>query len=128
LSDVPDGPTTVRAAEGVVEPIPRRPFEPKLKSMPPVDEAIVSGLTPFVPLTARVAIGVDVPIPTFPPASIEKYEALDDDATLKIVFEDPEVPRTLKVMVDDVALTPRTVPLSMRVEVPRLVAVSQRVA
>ena len=89
---------------------------------------MVRGLNPLVPLIAREAIGVDDPIPTLPLASTERKEAFDDEATLKMVLVDPATPRTLKATVDEVALTPRTVPLSIRVEVPRVVAESQRVA
>ena len=49
-----------------------------------------------------------------------------EDATLNGLT--PERPCTLKVTVDDVALIPATVPLSRRVEVPSVVAESQRVA
>jgi hypothetical protein len=55
-------------------------------------------------------------------------EAPVEDATLNglstVVVDDC----TLKAKVDDVALTPVTTPLSMIVEVPSVVAVSQRVA
>jgi hypothetical protein len=40
----------------------------------------------------------------------------------------PAVPCILKVTEDDVALMPNTVPLSSKVEVPSVVAESQRVA
>jgi hypothetical protein len=55
-----------------------------------------------------------------------KNEALDDEATLKISAI-PFVPRTLKLMVDDVALIPAITPLSRNVEVPIVVGDSQRV-
>ena len=124
----PRVPATPRLYPGVVEPIPSLPLAAKLNKIAPVDEAMVRGLTPLVPRTAREAIGVDDPIPTLPLASTERKEAFDEEATLKMVLVDPDTPRTLKATVEEVALTPRTVPLSIRVEVPRVVAESQRVA
>ena len=121
-------PVIAKVLTGVDEPIPKFPLAAKLNKIAPVDEAMVRGLTPLVPRTAREAIGVDVPIPTLPLASTERKEAFDEEATLKMVLVDPATPRTLKATVEEVALTPRTVPLSIRVEVPRVVAESQRVA
>ena len=63
-----------------------------------------------------------------PLEATEKKEDPVDDAMLKSVFVEPGVPCTLKVTVDDVAPTPSTVPLSMSVEVPRVLLVAQRVA
>jgi hypothetical protein len=63
-----------------------------------------------------------------PLESILKNEEPVDDATLKMSFVEPDTPCTLKATVDDVALIPATTPLSISVEVPRVVAVNQRVA
>ena len=93
-----------------------------------VEASVEVPVTPSVPATPSVYPGVDDPIPTLPLASTERKEAFDEEATLKMVLVDPATPRTLKATVEEVALTPRTVPLSIRVEVPRVVAESQRVA
>ena len=52
----------------------------------------------------------------------------DEEATLRMSFVEPDTPRMLKATVDDVALIPATVPLSISVEVPSVVDVNQRVA
>jgi hypothetical protein len=56
-----------------------------------------------------------------------KNEAPVDEATLKMSLVDPDVPCTLKATVDEVALIPATVPLSIIVPAPRVFAVTQRV-
>ena len=121
---------TEKPYAGVVDEIPTRPFEAMLKNEAPVEVATARRLVvaPAVPCTVKSDIGVDDPIPTFPFARTLKNDVLVDEATLKISLVEPATPRTLKVTVDDVALTPSTVPLSIRVDVPRVVAVSQRVA
>jgi hypothetical protein len=68
------------------------------------------------------------PVVTRPVGAIEKKVVPVDDATLKIVLADPDVPWILKEIDDDVAPTPSTVPLSIRVDVPRVLLVAQRVA
>ncbi len=77
-------------------------------------------------MSERDATGVELPIPTFPLARIVKRLVPVDDATLNGSI--PAEPFTLKVTVDDVAFTPSTVPLSIRVDVPRVLDVNQRVA
>jgi hypothetical protein len=72
-----------------------------------------------------VNAGDDEPIPTFPFWRIVKSDVPVEEATLNGLT--PAAPCTLKVTVEDVALIPATVPLSRRVDVPRVVAVSQRV-
>ena len=57
---------------------------------------------------------------------IEKSDVPVDDATLNGLT--PAPPCTLKVIVDEVALIPATVPLSRMREAPRVLAVTQRVA
>ena len=47
----------------------------------PVEDAMVSGLTPAVPTRERVDTGEEVPIPTFPFARMEKSEVPVEDAT-----------------------------------------------
>ena len=54
-------------------------------------------------------------------------EKPDGDATLKIELALPDVPWILKVTVEEVALTPATVPSSRRRPVERVVSESQRV-
>ena len=79
-----------------------------------------------IPEICNIWSGTAVPIPTFPFANTLKYDVFDDDATLKISFVEPDTPRTLNAIVDDVALTPATVPLSISVPMPRVVADNQR--
>ena len=78
-----------------------------------------------VPATTKRVLGVDDPIPTLPFWRMVKSEVPVDDATLN-GFK-PDEPCTLKVMVEEVALTPATVPLSIKSPVPSVVAESQRV-
>ena len=85
-------------------------------------------MSPAVPVIERADEGVDEPIPIFPLAETLKKDDPVDEATLKISLVDPEIPCTLKAIVDDVALIPATVPLSRSVDVPRVVEVSHRVA
>ena len=70
-----------------------------------------------VPCTTKVAVGVVEPIPTLPPALTTKKEVPEEEATLNgsRVVE----PWTLKLTVEEEALTPTTVPLSKMVEVAR---------
>jgi hypothetical protein len=59
---------------------------------------------------------------------IAKSDAPDEDATLNGSRTVDDEDWMLKAKRDEEALTPRTVPLSMSVDVPRVVGVSQRVA
>lgn len=86
--------------------------------------SVIDGVV--LPAMTSLSVGVVVPIPTFPFASIEKSEAPVEEETLNGLT--PAAPWTLKDTVEDVALIPATVPLSRRVEVPRVVGVSHRVA
>jgi len=52
----------------------------------------------------RVASGVIVPMPTLPVGATASMEVPDEEATLKIVLAEPEVPWMLKLTVDEVAL------------------------
>lgn len=61
----------------------------------------------------RGLAGVDEPIPTFPALVTLKIEVPLDDATFK--GSKVVVPWILKLIVDEVALTPETVPLSLSV-------------
>jgi hypothetical protein len=73
-----------------------------------------------------VNAGVDDPIPTFPLERIVNIDTPVDEATLNgLRGVDVEL-CTLKAKVEDVALTPSTVPLSRSVEVPSVDEVSQR--
>jgi hypothetical protein len=85
-------------------------------------------VTPRVPATPRVNPGVEDPIPTFPLARIEKKEDPEDEATLNGLRLEVDVACTLKTYEEEVALIPVKTPLSRRVDVPRVVAESQRVA
>jgi hypothetical protein len=79
------------------------------------------------PAICSLSVGEVTPIPMFPLDRILNTEAFDDEATLKMSFV-PAIPLTLNEIVDDVALIPATVPLSSKVDVPRVVGVTQRVA
>lgn len=121
-------PAICRRSVGLTTPTPILPFEETLNQFEPEDEATVKILpvSPAVPLTANLDEGVDDPTPTFPFWRIVKSCVPVDDATENGFT--PARPCTLNDTVDDVALIPATVPLSIRVEVPRVVAVNQRVA
>jgi hypothetical protein len=71
---------------------------------------------------------VVLPTPTFPLDRIVNIDAPVEDATLNGLRAVEVDDCTLKAKVDEVALIPATTPLSRRVEVPRVVAVNQRVA
>ena len=89
---------------------------------------MTNGLVPPEPRTERDAIGVEEPMPTLPLARILRNEVPEEDATLNGLRLDVEVACTLKTNDDDVALIPVKTPLSISVEVPSVVDVSQRVA
>ena len=69
---------------------------------------------------------IELPTFTFPFESTEKSEAPDDEATLNRLILDVDVACTLNTYEDDVALIPVTVPLSMKVDVPSVVASKKR--
>jgi hypothetical protein len=124
---VPLVPVSEKFADGVDDPIPILPLDPKLNISAPVEEATARAYGWVeVPRIARVAIGVVVPpIPTLPFWSTESIVAPVEDAITNGLV--PAVPWRLKVTVDEVALTPETVPLSIKRPVPIVVAVNQRV-
>jgi hypothetical protein len=124
----PAVPVREKVDTGVDDPTPNLPLEPKVNMRAPVEDAIANGYWVVeVPRIARVAIGVVVPpIPTLPLLRTVRIVAPVEDATRNGLT--PAAPCTLKVTVDEVALIPDTVPLSRRVEVPRVEAVNQRVA
>ena len=66
------------------------------------------------------------PTPTVPLARTVRRDAPEEDATLSGLM--PGFPCTLRLNDEDEALTPSTVPLSIRVEVPTVVADNHRVA
>jgi hypothetical protein len=66
-------------------------------------------------------------IPILPLAKTFKIDVPDDDAMLNMSLL-PAVPCKLKVTVEEEALTPKTLPLSIKVDVARVVELSQRVA
>jgi hypothetical protein len=121
-------PATWRRSVGAVTPIPIRPLEPMLKKLVPEEDATVKRLErdPAVPEIARRDEGVDDPTPMLPFCRIVKSCVPVEDATENGLT--PPRPCTLKVIVAEVALIPAIVPLSIRVEVPRVVADSHRVA
>jgi hypothetical protein len=78
----------------------------------------------------NLAIDGDVVVPTatVPPARTARSDAPDDDATWNGLRLEVLVARTLNTKLDEVALIPVNTPLSMSVDVPSVVAESQRVA
>ena len=114
---------------GVFTPIPILPLEATLNHCALDDDAIVKRFSvfPAVPVIPSFDEGVVDPIPTLPFEDTLKNEALDEEATLRISFVEPDTPRILKATVEDVALIPATVPLSIIVPEPRVFAVTQRV-
>lgn len=56
----------VKSDAPVVVPTPIRPLDPIWKRDVPVDDATKNGLDVEVPIIVNLAIGEDVPIPTFP--------------------------------------------------------------
>ena len=116
-------PDTVKADE---EALPRVVCPPTVRVVAVVVARVEVPVTPRVPTTPRRYAGVDDPIPTFPFCRIVKREVPVEEATLNGLI--PADPCTLKVTVEEVAFMPATVPLSKRVEVPRVVEVNQRVA
>ena len=118
-------PDTVRA---VVEAFWRLEFPVAVKRVAVVVAKVEIPVTPRVPATERRNPGVELPTPTFPLASTVKSETPVEEATLNGLIAEVEALCTLRAKEDEEALTPRTVPLSMSVEVPRVVEVSHRVA
>ena len=86
--------------------------------------SVIDGV--MLPAIWRRSVGALTPIPTLPLARTLKSDEPEEDATLNGLT--PADPCTLSVKSDDVAFTPRTEPLSIKVEVPTVVAVNQRVA
>ena len=82
----------------------------------------------MLPATVSLSVGVVDPIPMFPLARIFIYEIPDEEATLNGLSAVDVEDCTLKAYEDDVALIPANDPLSRSVDVPRVVAVNQRVA
>ena len=109
-------------------PIPTRPLDEMLNQLTPDDEATAKILEvlPPVPVNESKEDGVEDPIPTFPLERMVKTDVPDDDATLNGLVA--AFACTLKEKEEEVALTPRTVPLSIRVEVLSAVVDVQRVA
>ena len=121
---------TERPYDGVVDPIPTLPLDPMLKRLDPDDDATVKILErdPDVPTTESLEYGVEDPTPMFPPAKIVNIDTPEEDATLNGLSGDEVDDCTLKVKDEEDALIPRTEPLSIKVEVPRVFEVNQRVA
>ena len=82
----------------------------------------------ILPATCSLSVGADTPIPMLPPARTVKSDCPVEDATLNGFSGVDDELCTLRAKLDEDALTPRTTPLSMRVEVPTVVLVNQRVA
>jgi hypothetical protein len=98
FSVFPDVPVTESLDPGVVDPIPRRPFEPKLNIEIPVEEAIVNSPSVGaveVPEIVKREVEVVVPTPTFPLARIAKNDVPVDEATLNGLMLDVDVACTL---------------------------------
>ena len=82
----------------------------------------------MLPATWSLSVGADTPTPMFPLARIVKSDTPVEEATLNGLRADDVEDCTLKAKLEEDALTPRTVPLSIRVEVPTVDEVNQRVA
>ncbi len=121
---------TERPYDGVVDPIPTLPLDPMLKKLDPEEDATVKILDadPPVPTTESLEYGVEDPIPTLPLAKIERKDTPDEDATLNGLSGDDVDDCILKTYEEEDALIPRTDPLSIKVEVPRVLELNQRVA
>ena len=91
-----------------------------------LESIIYFGIGPVTVLPPKVksALGVELPIPTLPFARTVKSDVPVEDATLN-GFCVP-LPCILYVTVEDVALIPETVPLSIEIPDPSVVEVSQR--
>lgn len=107
--------------EDLTMPVPKEemvvePLLATVKREVPEEEATTKGLMlgyVLVPWTVRVAIGLEVPMPTLWLAVAVRMEIPVELDTLKMLLVEPDVPWMLKVTVEEVALTPATVPLSM---------------
>jgi hypothetical protein len=89
----PEVPCIERSADGVdVAPTARLPFWKIEKRLVPVEDAIVRGFTPPLPLRENVADGDEEPTPMFPLLKIVNSDALVEDATLKSGVVRPDVP------------------------------------
>lgn len=84
----------------------------------PEEEVILNSMlvVPAVACKPNKALGVVVLIPTFPWLVTLKKEVPEEEATLNGSML-PAVPWMLKLMLDDVAFCPATVPLSSRVPI-----------
>jgi hypothetical protein len=112
----------------VVEEMPILPLDEMLNQLVPDEDATVKifEVSPAVPLIASLDDGADDPIPMFPFWRIVKSCVPVDDATENGLT--PALPCTLKEIVEEVALIPATTPLSIRDEVPSVLADTHRVA
>jgi hypothetical protein len=112
----------------VVDEVLRTVWPDTVRAVAEALARVVCPVTPKVPATPRRKPGVVEPIPTFPLERIVKSDAPVEEATLNGLRAVEVEDCTLNAKVDDVALIPATVPLSRSVDVPRVDAVSQRVA
>jgi hypothetical protein len=74
-------------------------------------------LSVLIPCTTSMAVGVEEPMPILELGLTVRIEVPEEEAILKISLE-PAVPWRLKVTVEEEALTPKTVPLSMSLPAP----------
>jgi hypothetical protein len=95
--------------------------------LPAPPARIVNSVSP-PPETSSLVPGTFVPTPTFPLASTVNSEPPVEEATLNGLSGDEVDDCTLKVKDEEDALIPRTDPVSIKVEVPRVVSVSHLVA
>ena len=82
----------------------------------------------MLPAIWKRSVGAVTPTPMFPLASMVKRDCPVEDATLNGLRIVEEELCTLRAKLEEDALTPRTTPLSIKVEVPTVLDVSQRVA
>ena len=124
-------PVKERVPAGVVVPIPTLPPAKTVRNVGiEADEEAMVKIGVVEPATFWIETrdeGVDVgPTAMFPFDLIAKMLFPDVEATTKASL--PVTPVMLKVTVADVALTPKTVPLSIRAEIPRVSGVAHRAA
>ena len=78
-------------------------------------------LSKLVPCTTNIPVGVEELIPILELGLTVRIEVPEEEAMLKI-SEPPALPWRLKVTVEEVAFTPKTVPLFMSLPVVKVLA------
>jgi len=114
---VPAVPVREKVDDGVDDPIPILPLEPKLNMRAPVDEAIASGYeVEAFPVILTLAIGVDDPTPNLPLEPKTNMRAPVEDAIANGYWV-VEVPRIARVAIGVVVPPIPTLPLLRTVRI-----------